>query len=110
MNTFDGRIQQIDAVVPLASVRTEGLMPELQSLARKLCRHFELGLVTLIRRANAIAIAEGIKGNVSSEHLQEAAQHVVVKSRASAFARGLTNRNSGELSASLECLRVASPL
>lgn len=81
MNILDERIRQIDAAVHRATVSTEGVLPELNELARQLCEHFELGFGTLIRRAKAISLTDGMNGCLAREHLQEAAQHLVVKAR-----------------------------
>jgi hypothetical protein len=73
----DARIRQVDQIVDKASVSLADLTPEELELARKLCKHFELQMGTLIRRANAIRMLGETATN--SQRLQEAAQHLIYR-------------------------------
>ncbi len=81
MSKLNERIRQIDNAIPDAGVQVKGLSPELIELSRELCEHFEVGYGTLLRRATAIAAFDKSKSGISRVHLQEAAQHLVVKSQ-----------------------------
>jgi len=71
------RIQQVDACIEQASVLIGGLSPSELDLAVQLCKHFELQLGTLVRRADAIKILGDTETTV--ERLQEAAQHLICR-------------------------------
>jgi hypothetical protein len=73
----DQRIQQVDACIEQASVSIEGLSATELDLALQLCKHFELQLGTLVRRADAIRILD--EGQTARERLQEAAQHLICR-------------------------------
>jgi hypothetical protein len=71
------RIRQVDQVADQASVSISNLAPEELELAKKLCEHFELGLGTLVRRADAIRLLGDTETTVL--RLQEAAQHLICR-------------------------------
>ena len=73
---LDYRLSQTDAHIRDASVSIAGLPQSAINLAHDLCQHFDLQLGTLIRRANAIALADGGNAAELCERLREAAQHL----------------------------------
>jgi hypothetical protein len=73
----EGRIRQVDQVAGQAGVSLAGLTSEELALAQRLCKHFDLKLGTLVRRANAIRILGDTES--TAERLQEAAQHLICR-------------------------------
>jgi hypothetical protein len=78
-NPLDRRLIQIDKYIPLASVSLAELPQPTLNLAHDLCRLFDLQLGSLIRRANAIKVADGANATDAEERLREAAQHLVLR-------------------------------
>ena len=80
-NPIDRRLIQIDIYMPMASVELPELPRPALDLAHDLCQTFDLQRGSLIRRANAIALADGENAADASERLKEAAQHLIVRSQ-----------------------------
>lgn len=72
------RIAEVDAVFDSAPVSVERLHPELRNLIQDLCATFAIRAGTLVRRAKAICLIDGVS-RISKEQLQEAAQHLIVR-------------------------------
>ncbi len=79
MNLLIRRLIQIDSYIPLATVGLAELPQPTLNLAHVLCQHFDLQLGSLIRRANAITLADGENAADAEERLREAAQHLVLR-------------------------------
>ena len=77
-NPLDQRLIQIDSYIPLASVSLAELPQPTLNLAHDLCQHFDLLLGSLIRRANAIKLADGENAAEVEVRLREASQHLVL--------------------------------
>ena len=73
------RLKQIDGYVPAATVGIAELPQPTLNLAHDLCQHFDIQLGSLIRRANAIKLADGENAAGAEERLREAAQHLVLR-------------------------------
>ena len=78
MSKLDERIRQIDTAFQLTGVCIGNSPAEVLSLCGELCLHFGIGYGTLLRRAEAIALADNA-GSITQDHLQEAAQHLIIK-------------------------------
>lgn len=78
-NPLDRRLLQIDSYIPLASVSLAELPQPTLNLAYDLCRHFDLQLGSLVRRADAIKLADGENAAGVEERLREAAQHLALR-------------------------------
>lgn len=78
-NPLDQRLIEIDRYIPLATVSLAELPQPTLNLAHDLCQHFDLQLGSLVRRANAIKLADGENAASAQERLREAAQHLVMR-------------------------------
>ena len=75
MMKIEERIRQVDLALEAATVSLEGLTLAEIELAEKLCRHFDLKLGTLLRRAFAIERIGG--SDTATDRIREAAQHLI---------------------------------
>lgn len=78
-NPLDQRLKRIDRYIPLADVGLAELPQPTLNLAQDLCQHFGLQLGSLIRRANAIKLADGENAADVEVRLREAAQHLILR-------------------------------
>lgn len=77
MQSFEDRLREVDALVPESGVRLDHLADYELRLVADLCKHFDLPLGSLVRRAEAIRLAGG-QGTLA-DCLREAAQHLVAR-------------------------------
>lgn len=75
---FEDRLRQVDQFMHKAEIRLQDVPPEGLELASLICKTFQVGFGTLLRRAFAIQLADGQIGPLMPECMQEAARHLVV--------------------------------
>jgi hypothetical protein len=76
---FEARLRQVDQFMPIAEIRMQDIPPEGLELASLICKSFQIGYGTLLRRAFAIQLADGHTGILRADSMQEAARHCVAQ-------------------------------
>jgi hypothetical protein len=76
---FEDRLRQIDLFMPRAEIRLQDVPPEGLELASLICKSFQIGYGTLLRRAFAIQLADGHTGILRVDSMQEAARHCIAQ-------------------------------